>query len=66
LGQSFGPSAVLVFLQPERPRYRIPLESVRQFEEQTRAAAASESPAAPAPSRRRKRTPDTPTRRTYF
>ena len=50
----------------KRPRYRIPLESVRQFEEQTRAAAASEAPAAPAPSRRRKRVPATPTRRTYF
>lgn len=50
----------------KRPRYRIPLESVRQFEEQTRAAAASEAPAALAPSRRRKRVPATPTRRTYF
>lgn len=50
----------------KRPRYRIPLESVRQFEEQTRAAAVPEAPAAPAPTRRRKRTPTTPTRRTYF
>jgi hypothetical protein len=48
----------------KRPRYRIPLESVRQFEEQTRAAATSEARAAPA--RRRKRVPATPTRRTYF
>ena len=48
----------------KRPRYRIPLESVRQFEEQTRAAAVPEAPAAPA--RRRKRVPATPTRRTYF
>jgi hypothetical protein len=48
----------------KRPRYRIPLESVRQFEEQTRAAAVPEAPAAPAP--RRKRAPATPARRTYF
>jgi len=50
----------------KRPRYRIPLESVRQFEEQTRAAAVAEAPAAPAPSRRRKRVPATPARRNYF
>lgn len=50
----------------KRPRYRIPLESVRQFEEQTRAAAIPEAPAPPAPSRRRKRDSATPARRTYF
>jgi hypothetical protein len=50
----------------KRPRYRIPLESVRQFEEQTRAAAVAEAPAAPASARRRKRVPATPARRTYF
>lgn len=49
-----------------RPRYRIPVESVQQFEDQTRAAAVPEAPAAPAPPRRRKRVPATPTRRTYF
>lgn len=50
----------------KRPRYRIPVESVRQFEEQTRAAAIPEAPAPPAPSRRRKRDSVTPARRTYF
>ena len=50
----------------KRPRYRIPVESVRQFEEQTRAAAIPEAPAPPAPSRRRKRDSATPARRTYF
>jgi hypothetical protein len=49
-----------------RPRYRIPVESVRQFEEQTRAAAVPEAPVATAPARRRKRAPATPARRTYF
>ena len=52
----------------KRPRYRIPVESVRQFEEQTRAAPPPppEDPAAPAPSRRRKRDSAMPARRTYF
>lgn len=50
----------------KRPRYRILLESVREFEEQTRAAAIPETPAPPAPSRRRKRDSATPARRTYF
>jgi len=49
-----------------RPQYRILVESVRQFEEQTRAAAIPEAPAPPAHSRRRKRDSATPARRTYF
>jgi hypothetical protein len=47
-----------------RPRYRISVESVRQFEEQTRAMAIPEAPAPPAHSRRRNRDSATPARRT--
>ncbi len=50
----------------KRPRYRIPLESVRQFEELTRAVAVPAAPAPSAPSRRRKSASATPSRRTYF
>lgn len=50
----------------KRPQYRIPLESVRHFEEQTRAAAPPEPPADPAPSRRRKSKSTAPAGRTYF
>jgi hypothetical protein len=51
--------------ESRRPRYRISMEEVRRFEEQTRAAAP---PAAmkKEPHRRRKSPTTTPSARTYF
>lgn len=51
--------------ESRRPRYRISIEEVRRFEEQTRSAAPPAAIKAPAP-RRRKATAAGQSSRTYF
>lgn len=49
----------------KRPRYRIPVDEVRRFEEQTRAAAPQLN-SEPKPKRQKKRAANATARRTYF